>query len=684
MTVELLPLGTRCNLKCRYCYQAPTRDQQTSLGCDVDRMLEASLDLDQPLVAFGGEPLLTPVETLESIWAASFEKYGEGAIQTNGVLINEKHISLFKRYNVRVGVSVDGPGALNDARWAGSLQRTRKYTRKTHENMALLLDRGITPALIVTLHKLNASSERLPELVDWLNMCANAGIQSVRLHLLERDGVYAKRKLAMTAEENTNALLTVYDAAKEGFPELDIDVFADIRRLLTGADHVNMTCCFRGCDAYATPSCHKVTPQGEVGGCLRTVKDGKSYKRAVDTAFERSRLLYEVSQAENGCRECRWFIFCRGHCPGSAIDGDWRNRSADCTVYKNLFSRIEEEIEEWGERPVSKHPDLKQLELDLIDCLTNGWAPSIWQLLDRLSKAINGSMALSVPFGARESQGDDRNSDWIRTHSREGNTVRIIKPFVRCAWIGGGAEDLWRPRLDRIRHAVQQIKWHRVVEGVVTCASCAFTLQELHRECSKWVKQDLNWIITHLEVRLNGSCVQALIGPADVLKALQEVESPETLLSLLGWPECCARRFLAHLETGNAYTVWESFASSDSSLKSREINVEKASLLNPLFVPLEVRAIPHLACSLECEASLELADSFLELGRRLGYVEECKWIEDVLTWPVHWSGLQGIGEARTPVMRFMHDSPGNHVKRVINYRAAECSDLGVVPHGNQF
>ena len=75
---------------------------------------------------FGGEPLLVPEHVLEELWAFGLERFGRNGIQTNGTLINDRHIAFFKRYSVSVGISVDGPDDLNDVRWAGSVELTRR------------------------------------------------------------------------------------------------------------------------------------------------------------------------------------------------------------------------------------------------------------------------------------------------------------------------------------------------------------------------------------------------------------------------------------------------------------------------------------------------------------------------------------------------------------------------------
>ncbi|MCA9699014.1 MAG: 4Fe-4S cluster-binding domain-containing protein, partial [Myxococcales bacterium] len=66
MTVELRPLGVRCNLACSYCYQDPQRQ----LGAqtppyDLEAMLAAVDAAGQPFSLFGGEPLLVPLADLE-------------------------------------------------------------------------------------------------------------------------------------------------------------------------------------------------------------------------------------------------------------------------------------------------------------------------------------------------------------------------------------------------------------------------------------------------------------------------------------------------------------------------------------------------------------------------------------------------------------------------------------------
>ena len=104
---------------------------------------------------------------------------------------------MFKQFKVSVGISVDGPGELNDARWCGSLEATRAATAKTHAAIEWLCKEGIPPSLIVTLHRNNATADKLPQMHDWFRQVAGLGVRHARLHLMEDDHDEVGRKYGL-------------------------------------------------------------------------------------------------------------------------------------------------------------------------------------------------------------------------------------------------------------------------------------------------------------------------------------------------------------------------------------------------------------------------------------------------------------------------------------------------------
>jgi len=83
-----------------------------------------------------------PSADLEKLWQWDLKSLKE-RIQTNGALISDRHIAMFKKYNVFVGLSIDGPCELNDARWAGSLDATRQATTRSLAAVERLMREGI-------------------------------------------------------------------------------------------------------------------------------------------------------------------------------------------------------------------------------------------------------------------------------------------------------------------------------------------------------------------------------------------------------------------------------------------------------------------------------------------------------------------------------------------------------------
>jgi uncharacterized protein len=80
-----------------------------------------------------------------------------------------------------------------------------------------------------------------------------------------------------------------------------------------------------------------------MSNCGRAYKDGVNWLKADTPGFERYVALYHTPQEHGGCAGCKYFAFCKGQCPGTAIDGDWRNRSLECRLWYSLFDAISED-----------------------------------------------------------------------------------------------------------------------------------------------------------------------------------------------------------------------------------------------------------------------------------------------------------------------------------------------------
>ncbi|MBO9545877.1 radical SAM protein [Caulobacter sp.] len=128
----ILKVTERCNIACTYCYfffagndshaEHPSLLKRDGFLETVDFLAKALEEhqLDRIQIDFhGGEPLLVKPEYFAWMCETLQERLGACpqlilAVQTNAMLVNDTWIELFGRFNIQVGVSIDGPSEYND------------------------------------------------------------------------------------------------------------------------------------------------------------------------------------------------------------------------------------------------------------------------------------------------------------------------------------------------------------------------------------------------------------------------------------------------------------------------------------------------------------------------------------------------------------------------------------------
>ena len=129
MYVMTKAVGASCNMTCKYCYYTEKknlyRDDVHHMMSDevlerfTRQYIEAQTMNEILFTWHGGEPLLRPIGFYEKAIRLQ-QQYGRGrtinnCFQTNGTLIDDEWAAFFKRHNMLVGVSIDGPQLYHDA-----------------------------------------------------------------------------------------------------------------------------------------------------------------------------------------------------------------------------------------------------------------------------------------------------------------------------------------------------------------------------------------------------------------------------------------------------------------------------------------------------------------------------------------------------------------------------------------
>lgn len=363
MSIELQPTGVACSRRCSYCYQEPMRaatanklpprpaDGWARMKAKAEQMCSAG---NRPTF-FGGEAMLLPDEDLEALFSWAFERFGGSGVQSEGSLIRPHHFEWFERYNVQAGFSIDGPRELNRARAAGTVENTDRATERSIWALGEALRRGHRTTLHIVLTAINAlPGERLERLVAWVRELEGNGLRWLTIHPMERDNPHADRGLALTEDQLVEAMER-FD--REPWGHLRIGLLADMRDLLMDPLGASVPCVWNACDPLTTPAVQGIGPDGEMHNCGRVNKLGADAPKADGAvSYERYLMLYRTPQDEGGCEGCRFFAACKGFCPGTSMEGDWRMKTEHCGALMRTFERLEVELLEDGKIPYSVVP----------------------------------------------------------------------------------------------------------------------------------------------------------------------------------------------------------------------------------------------------------------------------------------------------------------------------------------
>jgi len=641
MTVELRPFGVACNIACHYCYQNPQREAGNfRQSYQMERMKAAVSREGGPFTLFGGEPLLLPLADLEELLRWGQETFGRSGIQTNGILLNDEHMRLFHTYNVDVGVSVDGPDELNDLRWHLTHEKTRQNTARVLANIERLCREQCHPGLIVTLHRINATADRLPRLHAWVRQMDALGIRSMRLHLLEVENASVRQAYSLSDEENVHALLSFADLQAE-LTQLRFDVLDEMEQSLLGRDQ-HVSCVWRACDPYTTQAVHGVEGNGQASNCGRTNKDGIDFIKAERANYERYLALYQTPQEDGGCQDCRFFLMCKGQCPGTALHGDWRNRSELCGVWKQIFSHLEHKIIRREQMPLSLHPLRPHVEQHLLTQWAQGRNSSLQMALGELATTAQAAEPGPPPPVAE-------------FH---------LPPFIRHTYVGESQRATWEPRIEAVRAALVRLGVLAASRGSCPLSLVSVTPAEVFTIHNLAASYGLH---TRLLSRSARTLREWMVIGGEHLTAayLQAWEKGEdTILDeLAGVPACCQQAVQGR---GRREAGWPLLADHRAA-GGPGVDAQYSPVLNTLFSPLGIDLLGYQPCSPHCEESQNRGRAWLALGREAGMAEAMDWLTEILDWPAEWSALHGIVELKTAIIKLAYDTEFTHATVTVRY-----------------
>ena len=416
---------------------------------------------------------------------------------------------------------------------------------------------------------------------------------------------------------------------------------------------------------------------GQSSNCGRTNKDGIDFIKADEHGFERTVALYHTPQEHGGCQGCRFFLMCKGQCPGTAIDGDWRNRTEHCGVWMTLFTHVERKLLTRGETPLTLSTARKSLERRALAEWRSGRNPQLGSLRPKAEDPPR----LGAAGARRAAVGGVRYLDFE------------MHGFRRCSWVSDAARLLWEERFHQIERSLATLAVLAVAEGRSPCAMIEVRPEQSFALGQLAAAHDLAVAILQrgqgrrrqppqpgtpssapLPEGVPVLDVLAIGSPRQVgeLHRLHKQALFDDLERLLGYPDA-SRTFAQRVydEMGLRDPIWPmALATVDATTSETgptSLRVPCAPHSNFLLASIGLAPAPFQPTSFDCPHAAAHFAALVTFGSARGFADEMGWLREILSWPMQWSALHGIAETRTPVLKISSDTDATADKLTLNY-----------------
>jgi uncharacterized protein len=355
-------ISERCNLKCDYCYfffagdeswkkHPPLVPRQVveDVGAFAERAArDHHLDLIQ-FVFHGGEPLLMSkprfADMCETLRGSENGFKFNFSLQTNAVLVDEGWIDLFERYKISVGVSLDGPPAVNDLhrldlKGNGSYDRTVAGLRLLQN--AAKQGRMAAPGLLCVINPFADGAKVYRHFVQDLGI--------THMSFLTPDYTWDSvvgESVVRGVERFLLASLRAWLAGKN--PKIRIRVFSELLSAMVDPGAMELVQTYR--DDYR--NIISVSSNGDLGpeDTLRTA-DPRLASTGLNVAKNDLRDLLESSawqeQADavtikpEKCASCDWWKICKAGRPINRFSKarGFSNHNLYCSGLKDMYAEL--------------------------------------------------------------------------------------------------------------------------------------------------------------------------------------------------------------------------------------------------------------------------------------------------------------------------------------------------------
>lgn len=341
-----------CNLRCTYCYIEKTDEQMDDVTgfAAVDAILRSAVlqGFSRAQLKYaGGEATLNMgmvrrLHVYAQSCAAELGLEIEGVVLSNGVALTNPTIDWMVENHVRLTISLDGMGDVNDEQRV--FINGKGSFKQVSRSIDRAVERGLHPGLSITVTGHNAL--HLKDIVAFaLDRELRFNINFYR----ESERTQSLAELRFEEEQIIAGVHAAFDVIEARLPSyrlidsmVDRSAFHSPHEYACGAGHSYMV----------------IDHNGSVSRCQMEIENPVTDVYANDPLEEiklhPSGFQNQPVDEKEGCRDCTWKYWCAGGCSLMTYNMTGRNdiKSPNCEIYKALYPRLLEleglRLLKWG------------------------------------------------------------------------------------------------------------------------------------------------------------------------------------------------------------------------------------------------------------------------------------------------------------------------------------------------
>lgn len=316
-----------CNLNCKYCYDKNNHYNIKKENEKIEKKIEEIIrnvnkllvnkETRSEFIFHGGEPLLVAPKTYEKIMQGLKRNNPKlkFSIQTNGTLISTEFIKLFKKYNVHIGISLDGYNEEQNEYRVDHNGQNVFY--RVLNIINLLKENDIKFGIIMSLSKNCIGHEK--ELYEFISK------NSINCNLRP---IFGNEDIMMTNKEYYTFFTNLFNIwladtkSKVSLRQIT-EMYNIFRQILDKKFQIKM--CSKTCNCFE--NFISLDIYGNLYSCNRTYNKNEFYYGNINDldintlkSEMKKRTEKRIKIVKSKCINCKLYSNCKGGCPANAFE----------------------------------------------------------------------------------------------------------------------------------------------------------------------------------------------------------------------------------------------------------------------------------------------------------------------------------------------------------------------------